>query len=328
MPARKSSLRELAANAKDEKLAAANSGAVGNRIMEISPDLVHAGGLTDRMTTNSASDAAEIRKLAASLKGVGQKVPILVRPHPDRPGEFQIVAGRRRLAACREAGLAVRAEVQDLDDRDLVLGQAIENIAREDLTYIERARLAVRMVEEVGLKPADIDLAFSCGKTDRSRYLKIGRSIPNDILDLIGKAPGIGRPRWEELAGGLTKDTSAEQRVREKLAAANTSGKEGASETRFAQALKAALSANSDAGGTEGPDGPPERSQSAQRQEIYVPGYEAPVGRLKTSKRGVQLTLHAGHQPGFTDWVESHRDEIVARLMHEHAEALGSKSSE
>lgn len=72
----------------------------------------------------------------------------------------------------------MRAEIQDLNQRDLVLSQAIKNIACENLSYIEGVRLAAHMVDEAGLQPTDIEIAFSCGKTDRSRYLKIGRGVP------------------------------------------------------------------------------------------------------------------------------------------------------
>ena len=127
----------------------------------------------------------------------------------------------------------IHDEIQDLDDTALVMGQAIENIAREDLTYIERAKLAARMVDEAGLQPADIDMAFSCGKTDRSRYLKIGRGILTDILQWIGKAPSAGRPRWEQLVTTLESDDAAEVRDRDVLAAANDEDHPATSDDRF-----------------------------------------------------------------------------------------------
>ncbi|MGR3564661.1 MAG: type II toxin-antitoxin system YhaV family toxin [Heliomarina sp.] len=112
MAARKSSLRDLAAKSRKDGLAAANTGPVAGRIAELDPGLVHAGGLADRLDVSQA----EIKTLAESLRDAGQKVPILVRPHPTKPGEYEIVAGRRRLAACRLAGINVRAEIQELAD--------------------------------------------------------------------------------------------------------------------------------------------------------------------------------------------------------------------
>lgn len=120
MAARKTSLRDLASKAKSDKSAAAKSQPVANRVVELDPALVHAGGLKDRIEIG----AVEIERLADSIRLAGQKVPILVRPHPEKPGEDQIVAGRRRLAACKQAGLSVRSEIQDLNQRDLVLGHS------------------------------------------------------------------------------------------------------------------------------------------------------------------------------------------------------------
>ena len=58
------------------------------------------------------------------------------RPHPGFPGAYQVVARWRGQQVCRRTGISVRAKAQDLDDRSLVITQAIENIAREGLTYI------------------------------------------------------------------------------------------------------------------------------------------------------------------------------------------------
>jgi ParB family chromosome partitioning protein len=306
MTSKKPSLRDLAAAAKGQELAAANTQTT-DRIMTLDPALVHPGGLAERLEV----DEAELEALAESIRTAGQKVPILVRPHPGIPGEYEIVAGRRRLEACRRSGISVRAEVQDLDDRSLVIAQAIENIAREDLSYIERARLAVRMVDEAGLEPAAIDTAFACGKTERSRYLKIGRGIPDDIVAFVGKAPGIGRPRWEKLATRIEEDDTTLGRIRQKLAAANSEVSTPlASDARFDLVFAAAFAKEAS---------PP--SARALVEEIRLPTHLDPVGRIKRTRSGVQVTLHAASDPGFVDWVTRNGADVVKRLMTDYAAA-------
>jgi ParB family transcriptional regulator, chromosome partitioning protein len=264
MTSKKPSLRDLAAAAKAPELAAANSQAT-DRIVTLDPALVHPGGLEDRLEV----DDGELEALAESIRTAGQKVPILVRPHPRNPGEYEIVAGRRRLAACRRAGIPVRAEVQDLDDRSLVIAQAIENIAREDLSYIERARLAVRMVDEAGLEPAAIDTAFACGKTERSRYLKIGRGIPDDIVAFVGKAPGIGRPRWEKLVTRIEEDDSYSRAHPAKVGSCQLWGWRSLCLRRAVRSrLRAAFAKETSR--------PPARPLV---EEIRLPTHQAPVGR-------------------------------------------------
>ncbi|WP_372675417.1 ParB/RepB/Spo0J family partition protein [Aquicoccus sp.] len=85
---------------------------MSDTIAELDPGLVHAGGHTDGLDVSQA----EIATLAESLRNAGQKVPILARPHPAKPGEYEIVAGQRRLAACHLAGMKVRAEIEELND--------------------------------------------------------------------------------------------------------------------------------------------------------------------------------------------------------------------
>ncbi|PJE33682.1 putative chromosome-partitioning protein ParB [Pseudooceanicola marinus] len=307
MAARKRSLRDLAAKSRKDGLAAANTGPVAGRIAELDPGLVHTGGLAGRLDVSQA----EIATLAESLRNAGQKVPILVRPHPERPGEYEIVAGRRRLAACRLAGISVRAEIQDLDDTALVMGQAIENIAREDLTYIERAKLAARMVDEAGLDDKDIDTAFSCGKTDRSRYLKIGRGVPDDILSFVGKAPGIGRPRWEKLVAQMAADETALPRMREALAAANTEdGGVGDSDARFSYLYEAAFRSE--------PSSKPTEAKPPAGHEIWVSSHDKPVGTIKRTGSGVQLTLRDAPKPGFLDWLAENGELLVVQMLREY----------
>ena len=302
MARKTNSLREPAAKAKEPGVSAANT-SVANRIVDLDPAGVHAGGVEDRIDV----DPWEIEALAESIRAVGQRVPILVRPHPELPGDYQIIAGRRRLAACRQAGLPVRAEIQDVDLRMLVMGQAIENIAREDLSYIERARLATQMVDEVGLDPRDVDTAFSCGRTARSRYLKVGRAIPTDVVLFVGTAPGIGRPRWETLADRLQTDPKALGRVRE-LTAANCAT-HMSSDDRFALVAAAARA--------PAPDQTESSATAAggAGTELRVPGHKQPVGTLRRTAKGVQMTLLTRADPGFARWLETHADEAARALF-------------
>lgn len=293
----------------ETKLAAANSAEETNRIVELDPSHIHSAGVEDRMD----GGLRDIDALAASIRAVGQKIPILVRPHPQRRGEYEIVAGRRRLEACRIAGLPVRAEIQALDERELVIGQAIENIAREDLTYIERARVAVRMVDEVGLPQSAIDEAFSCGKTDRSRYLKIGRGLSGDILSWIGKAPSVGRPRWERLVKLVARDSEAEPRMRATIEALKDEAANLTSDQRFARIWHAAGQLPEPADDRQLPD-----------DLVSVEGLSEPVARVRKSKDGLEITLFDGTKDGLLEWVEVNKSSVIEQLVRLHERKTGS----
>jgi ParB family chromosome partitioning protein len=85
-------------------------------------------------------DEAELDSLTATIRSQGVLQPILVRPAPDAPNEFQIVAGERRWRAAQKAGLrTIPAVVKPLDDRAVLEIAIVENVQRADLNALEEA---------------------------------------------------------------------------------------------------------------------------------------------------------------------------------------------
>ncbi len=79
--------------------------------------------------------------MTESVRERGVLQPILVRPAPHAPGEFQIVAGERRWRAAQRAGLhVVPILVRPLDDLEVAEIGIIENIQRTDLNVLEEAQ--------------------------------------------------------------------------------------------------------------------------------------------------------------------------------------------
>ncbi|TIP10524.1 MAG: plasmid partitioning protein RepB [Mesorhizobium sp.] len=110
-------------------------------MIEIDPALVDSTFVCDRI----GIDVLKLAQLREQIKDHGQQVPILVRPHPDARGRYQVAYGHRRLAAVKVLGINVRAVVRELSDDQLVVSQGQENNARTNLSYIERASFAVRL---------------------------------------------------------------------------------------------------------------------------------------------------------------------------------------
>jgi len=172
--------------------------AAGDAIVEIETTLIESSFISDRLGEPSEEHAA----LVASIREHGQQVPILVRPHPEKVGRYQVAYGHRRLRAAIELGKPVRAVVRELSDSELVVAQGQENSARLELSYIERAMFAVT-IEDRGFDRDVIMAALSVEKTQLSRLISIGRAIPLKVVQLIGPAPKTGRPRWSVLAEKL-----------------------------------------------------------------------------------------------------------------------------
>jgi len=85
-------------------------------------------------------DETDLGELEESIRAKGIIQPILVRPAPGAPGEYQIVAGERRWRAAQRVGLhQVPILVRELDDIEVLEIAIIENVQRADLNPIEEA---------------------------------------------------------------------------------------------------------------------------------------------------------------------------------------------
>lgn len=219
--ARKDLLKDLIAVAGDTANAAPaprmTRGAIGavsqsiadlksRALIDVSPDMIDGAGLPDRMEPE-----AELEALMASIRNHGQQVPVMLRHSPNYEGRYEVVYGRRRVAALRRLGRPVRAMVRDLDDRALIVAQGQENTARRDLSFIEKARFAAAMVQ-MGFDRGVICEALSIDKTVASRMLGVIEAIAEPVLLAIGPAPGVGRDRWLALAA-RAKDWTADDLI-------------------------------------------------------------------------------------------------------------------
>ncbi|MGE3913096.1 MAG: ParB/RepB/Spo0J family partition protein [Chloroflexota bacterium] len=77
--------------------------------------------------------------LAASIKQYGILEPIIVRPVN---GHFEVVVGERRYRAAQQAGLdEVPVLVREYSDAEVMEINLVENVQREDLSAVEKAKL-------------------------------------------------------------------------------------------------------------------------------------------------------------------------------------------
>lgn len=254
-------------------------------VIEIPTDLIDNGGLEDRLD----DDAAGLAELAESMRVYGQQVPVLLRHAPGAEGRYEVVYGRRRVAALKLVGLPVKAMLRDLSERDLMIAQGQENALRKDLSFIEKANFA-RQMRDNGFDRAVICDALAVDKTVISRMLTVADAVPLPLLHAIGAAPSVGRDRWLELVGRLQdRDPAAV------LAAVEGDSSDARFETLF-------------------------RKLAPRRPRPAVP--EALVGAEATqlgevSRKGDRLVLTLAGKPaeGFGDWLVAHMAELHARWL-------------
>jgi len=89
-------------------------------VVEIDPEQVEPSFVSDRL---APTDDPQYRQLVESIRKDGQTMPILVRPHPDKSGVYQIAYGHRRWHAARELTTKLRAIIETLTDRELVIAK-------------------------------------------------------------------------------------------------------------------------------------------------------------------------------------------------------------
>ncbi len=97
----------------------------------------------------TAIDATDLADLAEGMRTVGFQGVLLVRVHPRREGQYQLVYGhRRRLAwrrvcAERDTRCDLPVLVRSFTDQQVLTIGAQENLQRADLTPLEEAQLLV-----------------------------------------------------------------------------------------------------------------------------------------------------------------------------------------
>ena len=118
-------------------------------------------------------DEAELAGLAASIKENGLLQPVTVRrTGPDR---YELVAGERRLRACKLAGMdKVPAIIRDCEDSQTAALGLLENIQRADLDPFEQAR---------GLR--DLLALWDCTQAEAARRLGMAQPTLANKLRLL-----------------------------------------------------------------------------------------------------------------------------------------------
>ncbi len=166
----------------------------GETVVMLDPSELDGSFIADRI----GEDDEDYTALREAIRQSGQSTPILVRPHPDDQGRFMIVFGHRRAKVARDLGMKVRAVIKQLADIEHVVAQGQENTARANLSFIEKALFARRLVQS-GMSKDVIKSAVTVDDTLLSRMLSVAEIIPDDVLEALGAAKNVGRDRWEDL---------------------------------------------------------------------------------------------------------------------------------
>ena len=145
--------------------------------------------------------------LIESIRASGQQLPVMLRHRRGAGPRYEVVYGRRRIAACRALGIKVAAYIREMSLDEALMSQALENSARLERSFIEQAVFAAKL-EDAGFTVERICQALAIDSSTLSRLRTVVRDVPGQLIQRIGAAQGIGRRPWMELRD-LIKGASA-----------------------------------------------------------------------------------------------------------------------
>lgn len=134
----------------------------GARLARLDPDDI----VPNAQQPRTVFDSDDLDELVHSVREFGVLQPIVVRPHPDQAGKYELVMGERRLRATKAAGLdTIPAVVKDTANEDMLRDALLENLHRSQLNPLEEASAYQQLLADFGI-------------TQEELAAKIGRSRP------------------------------------------------------------------------------------------------------------------------------------------------------
>lgn len=266
----------------------------GSTIVELDPASIDSSFIRDRLDDY---EGEAFDGLVASIAEHGQAIPVLVRPHPSQPGKYQLAFGHRRVAALRSLNRPVKAIVRPMTDEELVIAQGTENLERKDLSFIERAMFAFRL-EERGMPRSVIMAAFgTSSKGVLSEMISLARRLPDSLVQAIGPAPKVGRPRWLALADLV--DNSGDERWR--TAIENPRFRSLSSDERF-EAVHRTLSL---------------KPRSAEAAKTWMPQDRTVSVRRTVSDKAITMSFSAQDGKRFGEWISTNLESLYETFRKE-----------
>lgn len=126
---------------------------------------------------NPRKHVGDVKELAASLRGQGILVPLLVVAQGDH---YLLVAGSRRLQAAKDIGLTeVPVIVKTMEDKQRLEVMLVENLHREDLTEIEEAETYAKLLTEIGYSQRELAEKVGKSQSHISKRISLLNLIPD-----------------------------------------------------------------------------------------------------------------------------------------------------
>lgn len=197
--------------------------------VENTPLLVDIGAIkTNPNQPRKIFKEKDLEELAESIKENGIIQPLIVAELDN--GEYELVAGERRLRASKKIGLEqVPVVVKRATDREKMIMSIIENVQRSDLNCVEEALAYYQLMNEYKLTQEDVAKKLGKERSTVANFLRV-LNLPRPVIDLLQK---------EVLSFGHAKILASVKEREDAIRLANEAVSKSWSVRELEQALKA-----------------------------------------------------------------------------------------
>ncbi|MBW4642843.1 MAG: ParB/RepB/Spo0J family partition protein [Goleter apudmare HA4340-LM2] len=138
-------------------------------------------------------DPDKMVQLAQSVGEHGILEPLLVRPLDN--GEYELIAGERRLRAAKEVGLAeVPIISKKLSDKQALSISILENLQREDLNPVEEVEAILELLAiNLDVAPEEVKSILNEAANAKKRNIELTGNVSRQLEQIESTLTGIGR---------------------------------------------------------------------------------------------------------------------------------------
>jgi ParB family chromosome partitioning protein len=139
-------------------------------------------------------DEEKLDQLVQSVKTHGVLEPLLVRPVGEA-GQYELVAGERRLRAAKALGLTeVPISVRDFTDQEALQVALMENLQREDLNPVEETEAIMEMLAlTLDVSRDEVTALFYQAHNAKHRGQELRQNVLSQLEQIESLLASIGR---------------------------------------------------------------------------------------------------------------------------------------
>ena len=152
----------------------------------------------NRRQPRSEFEPAALEQLAESIRTHGVMQPAVVRAESD--GSYELIAGERRWRAAKLAGLdALPVIIRQCTDAEAYELALIENLQREDLNPLERAKAYQAYISDLGVSADELARRISQSRANVANYMRLLNL--SDVIQQMVSSGELGMGQARAIAG-------------------------------------------------------------------------------------------------------------------------------